>query len=308
MGIILVDKIKKVGSNKQTDMIADEINIPNHSGDHTAGTTTTPVNDLDIANKKYVDDNAGGSHTESSTDSLTNKTIDSFTNQVHADEVRFEARNESGSTIPKGSCVKVTGYNIGLDLALISLADASNASTMPAAGITEADVINNANVEVVVLGREDNLNTSAFTIGDCIYTSETAGEFSAAPTGTALIQRVGVVLRSHASLGRIEINIQPRQRSLPNLPDTKIWIGDTNGVPQEFALSVGATMTAGGVVTIADDFLKNDAADIGVGLQLTGDNSSADTQYTAQVLYNTDATPPTASGFPIGTIYIQYTA
>jgi len=56
------------------------------------------------------------------------------------------------------------------------------------------------------------------------------------------------------------------------------------------------------------DYLLNSATDIGVGLTLTGDNGSADTQYTAQVLYNTDATPPAASGFPIGTIYIQYTA
>ena len=56
------------------------------------------------------------------------------------------------------------------------------------------------------------------------------------------------------------------------------------------------------------DYLLNSEADVGVGLTLTGDNSAADTQYTAQVLYNTDATPPAASGFPIGTIYIQYTA
>ena len=66
------------------------------------------------------------------------------------------------------------------------------------------------------------------------------------------------------------------------------------------ALAVSAVATA-------DDYIKNDAADVGVGLTLTGDNSTADTQYTAQVLYNTDATPPAASGFPIGTIYIQYT-
>jgi len=59
---------------------------------------------------------------------------------------------------------------------------------------------------------------------------------------------------------------------------------------------------------IPTNYLKDDAADIGVGLQLTQDNSSADTQFTPQVLYNTDATPPAASGFPIGTIYVQYTA
>ena len=62
------------------------------------------------------------------------------------------------------------------------------------------------------------------------------------------------------------------------------------------------------LVYIDDKSLKNDAVDVGIQLTLTGDSSSADTQYTAQVLYNTDATPPTASGFPIGTIYIQYTA
>ena len=56
------------------------------------------------------------------------------------------------------------------------------------------------------------------------------------------------------------------------------------------------------------DYLKNNESDVGVQLVLSGDNLSADTQYTAQVLYNTDETPPAASGFPIGTIYIQYTA
>jgi len=40
---------------------AENFVIPNHSGRHDAGKTGTPVNDYDIANKKYVDDNAGGS-------------------------------------------------------------------------------------------------------------------------------------------------------------------------------------------------------------------------------------------------------
>ena len=56
------------------------------------------------------------------------------------------------------------------------------------------------------------------------------------------------------------------------------------------------------------DYLLNSAADVGVGLSLTGDNASADTTYVPNILYNTDATPPTASTVPIGTVYIQYTA
>jgi len=38
-----------------------ELHLPNFSGDHSAGiVNTTPTKDTDIANKKYVDDNAGG--------------------------------------------------------------------------------------------------------------------------------------------------------------------------------------------------------------------------------------------------------
>ena len=57
------------------------------------------------------------------------------------------------------------------------------------------------------------------------------------------------------------------------------------------------------------DYLLNSGADIAVGpITITADNSSADTAYVPMILYNTDATPPAASGFPIGTLYVQYTA
>lgn len=38
------------------------------------------------------------------------------------------------------------------------------------------------------------------------------------------------------------------------------------------------------------------------------DQGTNDTAYVPMVLHGTDATPPTASNFPVGTIYIQYTA
>jgi len=44
------------------------------------------------------------------------------------------------------------------------------------------------------------------------------------------------------------------------------------------------------------------------GMYNYADNSSADTAYVPMFLYGTDSTPPTASNFPIGTYYIQYTA
>lgn len=42
--------------------------------------------------------------------------------------------------------------------------------------------------------------------------------------------------------------------------------------------------------------------------EVTSDNSTNNSEYVPMVLHGTDATPPTASGFPQGTIYIQYTA
>ena len=57
------------------------------------------------------------------------------------------------------------------------------------------------------------------------------------------------------------------------------------------------------------DYLLNSGADVAVGpLTTTADNSTADQAYVAMVLYNTDDTPPAASGFPVGTVYLQYTA
>lgn len=54
----LVDR--QLGRNNNKVLPAgDTFQVPNHSGDHSAGTTGTPVNDLDLANKKYVDDNIG---------------------------------------------------------------------------------------------------------------------------------------------------------------------------------------------------------------------------------------------------------
>lgn len=42
-------------------------------------------------------------------------------------------------------------------------------------------------------------------------------------------------------------------------------------------------------------------------LNTSTDNGTNDTEYVPLVLHGTDATPPTASTVPIGSIYIQYT-
>ena len=114
-----------------------ELILPNNSGDHTRGIKReTPIADIDIANKKYVDDSVAGlgTWTDTSTNTGTNKTFNSSTNDVHADELHAYVRNTSGSTIAKGKTVYISGYNVGLDIAEIELADSDGVGTYPASG------------------------------------------------------------------------------------------------------------------------------------------------------------------------------
>ena len=68
---------KQLGLNRKPILPAEEsFRVPNNSGDHSAGTTGTPTEDLDIANKKYVDDNSGGVSDHAL---LTNVTSDQHT-------------------------------------------------------------------------------------------------------------------------------------------------------------------------------------------------------------------------------------
>jgi len=55
------------------------------------------------------------------------------------------------------------------------------------------------------------------------------------------------------------------------------------------------------------DYLLNSAADAGVGLTLSQDNSSADTAYVPMIAYDSDDSPPAASGYPVGTLFVTYT-
>ena len=57
------------------------------------------------------------------------------------------------------------------------------------------------------------------------------------------------------------------------------------------------------------DYLINNGADTTTGLLKTSnDQESADTEYFANILFGTDATPPAANTVARGSIYVQYTA
>lgn len=166
---------------------------------------------------KYTDSEAIAA-TDDATQTLTNKKMDSFTNDIDADRLHVEVRNESGGTLTKGTPIFVSGYSVGQDVVLVQAADSDGSGTMPAIGLIEDDIVNNATGKCVTEGRLSGIDTSSFSVGDILYVSTTAGGLTATkPSGESeLIQSIGEVLRSHATLGIIEIEGAGRTNDIPN--------------------------------------------------------------------------------------------
>ena len=143
-------------------------------------------------------------------------------------------RNETGSTLVKGKAVYISGVTGSTPL--VTLADNSAASSMSAHGVVDSDISNNTDGTIVIFGVLESVDTSSFSEGDTLYVG-TSGDLTATkPTGTALIQNIGVVVRSNASNGSILIEGAGRSNDIPNLPNREVFIGDATGTTEVRAM------------------------------------------------------------------------
>ena len=127
----------------------------------------------------------------------------------YARQVKHLVMNQTGSTIPKGSVVYVSGAN-GTNM-LIALADAdTEVASSKTMGITESAISNGAEGFVVTEGLLAGLNTSTATAGQSIWLSSTAGGFvyGAPPAEPANSVYLGVVTRVQSVNGEIFVKVQ----------------------------------------------------------------------------------------------------
>jgi len=145
------------------------------------------------------------------------------------------ARKGTGGTIAVGSPVYASGWNGGLSVVEVELADADAAALMPAIGLAATALTSAADGSVVTSGVLSNVDTSSWAVSDSLYVSTTAGTLTnVRPVGaTAGIQRIGEVLRSHATLGQILVQGAGRTNDVSNIADGQIWEGDGTGVAVE---------------------------------------------------------------------------
>lgn len=137
-------------------------------------------------------------------------------------------RNTSGATITKGTIVYINGGSGNKPTITKALAtsDATSAQTY---GVVQANIPNNKNGYVVVIGALDGLNTSAYSPGTQLYLSSTiAGEWtSVKQLAPNHLVYVGIVVRQHATQGVVEVKIQ-NGYELDEIHDVQI-VSPTNG-------------------------------------------------------------------------------
>lgn len=117
-------------------------------------------------------------------------------------------RNESGSTIPAGSAVYISGASNGKPLITLAQAN-SEASSSKTLGLTVASIATNANGEVIATGLLTKINTQSYAAGDVLWLSPTvAGGFTTTkPSAPNHAVFIGTVLSS-ANNGKIEVKVQ----------------------------------------------------------------------------------------------------
>ena len=117
----------------------------------------------------------------------------------------INARNISGSTIPKGSVVYISGA-IG-QRPTIELASNTSHDTSHVIGITSHNIDHNRNGYVILYGRISGVDTDLYTDGDELYLGATAGTYTnVKPTAPTHTVKLGTVVVA-ANNGSILISI-----------------------------------------------------------------------------------------------------
>ena len=143
---------------------------------------------------------------------FTNKTINDVTNYVDSDAVHAKVFNNSGGALTAGQAVYNATWNVANTAPEVGLAQANAAGTCPCHGLIEAGVSNGAVGSIRTHGILNNIDTSIWSEGTDLWLSPVVagGLTSTEPTTSGQYKQfIGTVIRQHATLGVIEVNLGP---------------------------------------------------------------------------------------------------
>ena len=181
---------------------------------------------------------------------------DSSALAVHvSQDLIFKVINNTGSTIPNGSPVYITGTSSGQTYPNVALAKADVAATSSVIGLTNGAIANGAFGYVSSQGTIDNVNTSTFTVGQVLYLSPySAGQLMNTIPPTGITVQVGIATYIDSSAGHIYVK-QTTPLAVPASIITGTLGVNQGGTGQASALVAGsvvygASTTAMGVTAV----------------------------------------------------------
>jgi hypothetical protein len=143
-------------------------------------------------------------------------------------------KNDSGVTLPKGTPVHSTG-TVGFNTLVIA-ASASNAATMPATFILAQDLDDEEEGLGIAIGAIQGIDTTGLTAGDAVYVGANGGFTQSKPTGSNLIQNLGIVTKVGVSGGGVVLGAG-RSNDVPNIQQGYFWAGNSGSVATPFTTS-----------------------------------------------------------------------
>jgi hypothetical protein len=159
--------------------------------------------------------------------------VNNVSASIQAEDLVITVKNVSGVTLPAGTAVKATGVT-GENITIVS-ASADTPSLMPAIGVLNEQLTNNSTGECYIAGRLENIDTSNLVAGAAVYVDINGGLTATKPTGSSLIQNIGIAAKINATEGELVIQGSGRSNDVPNITEGYIWVGDSDDVAQEFS-------------------------------------------------------------------------
>lgn len=169
--------------------------------------------------------------------------------------VLVAVRNTTGATLTKGTVVYMSGATgqIPTVTKAIATTDGSSAQTL---GMITADLANNSNGHVTIIGLISDIDTSAYTDGAQLYLSgTTAGSVTTTkPYAPTHLVYVGIVEYAHAVHGKVFVKVQNGYEldelhnvsaQTPSNGQTLIWNNSTS-------LWEAHTVTAGTGISVSN--------------------------------------------------------
>lgn len=148
------------------------------------------------------------------------------------------AHVRAGEALAKGDPVYISGSHGTAPnlIPIVSKADASNSAKMPAIGIMDAALANNASGHMVITGTIADLNTAAYSVNDTLYVASGGGLTATPPVASS--QPVARVERSNANNGALIVKVNGLASNGGN------GVSDTNKLAR-FSSTGGISQTGG---------------------------------------------------------------